>query len=84
MGMEKSPRSIELEIYGQVCPSCLLLALKAVNTNAPALRRGEAEVVILTDDRQATTTIPDATTRMGFQSEVVRNHAGYRIRIYAA
>ena len=82
--MDKSVNTIELEIYGQVCPSCLLLALKEVNAKAPALRCGEAEVVILTDDRQATSTIPDATTRMGFQTEVVRNHAGYRIRIFAA
>lgn len=73
---------IELDIRGQICPSCLLQTLKAVNENSAAIRTGRAEVVVSTDDRQAVSTIPDATAKMGYQSTVERTGDGYRIRVY--
>lgn len=76
-------RTIQLDIQGQICPSCLLLTLKALNENGPALRDGAAQVVVVTDDRQATSTIPDAATKMGYRSEVSRVGGGYRILIHA-
>ena len=79
-----APNIIELNIFGQVCPSCLLITLKTVNTHSAALREKAVEVVILTDDRQATSTIPEAVSRMGYQCAVDSTERGYRIRIFAA
>lgn len=72
-----------MDIRGQICPSCLLLTLRQLNDNGAALRAGEAEVVVTTDDRQATATIPATADRMGFRTEVSRLDEGYRIRIFA-
>jgi len=73
--------SIHLDISGQICPSCLLLTLKELNQHAAAVRAGQTEIVVTTDDRQATTTIPDAVSKMGYSAEVSRVDAGYRIRV---
>lgn len=76
-------QTIDIDIRGQICPSCLLLGLKTINQNAAALRAGTIEIVILTDDRQATATIPATSERMGFCTEVIRTEAAdYRIRIF--
>jgi TusA-related sulfurtransferase len=77
-------QTIALDIRGQICPSCLLLTLKEVNQHAAAIRTGSAEIVVTTDDRQATATIPSTIDRMGFGTEVVRVDGVYRIRIFAA
>lgn len=76
-------QSIDLDIRGQICPSCLLLTLRELNRNAAAIRTGDTEVVVTTDDRQATATIPATVERMGFAAEVARidDGAGYRIRV---
>lgn len=74
--------TIELDIRGQICPSCLLLTLKEVNRHATDIRCGGTEVVVTTDDRQATATIPATAERMGFSTEVKRLDGGYRIRIF--
>lgn len=77
---------INLDIRGQICPSCLLLTLKELNQQAAAIRSGGTEIVVTTDDRQATASIPSTADRMGFKSEVSRpDDAGfYRIRIFGA
>ena len=75
---------IDLDIRGQICPSCLLLTLKAVNRHAAAIRGGGTEIIVTTDDRQATATIPSTADRMGFRTEVSRLDGGYRIRIFCA
>ncbi|MEW6647037.1 MAG: sulfurtransferase TusA family protein [Pseudomonadota bacterium] len=80
--MEKV-NSIHLDISGQICPSCLLLTLKELNQHAAAVRDGTTEIVVTTDDRQATATIPDAVSKMGYAAEVSRVDAGYRIRVCA-
>jgi len=74
--------TIDLDIRGQICPSCLLLTLKEVNRHAAAIRGGGTEIVVTTDDRQATATIPSTADRMGFSTEVSRLDGGYRIRIF--
>ncbi len=81
--MKRQTHTIQLDICGQICPSCLLLALRTLNQNREAILRGEAEVLVLTDDRQATSTIPDATAKMGYATEVTRTGDGYRMRIFA-
>lgn len=75
--------SIHLDISGQICPSCLLLTLKELNQHAAAVRAGQTEIVVTTDDRQATATIPDAVGKMGYTAEVTRVDAGYCIRVCA-
>jgi TusA-related sulfurtransferase len=74
--------TIDIDIRGHICPSCLLLTLRALNQNGEALRAGTTEIAVVTDDRQATTTIPAMTDRMGFCTEVARIDNGYRIRIF--
>jgi TusA-related sulfurtransferase len=75
-------QTINLDIRGQICPSCLLMTLKELNQNAAAIRAGQQEVVVVTDDRQATSTIPATAERMGFHVDVARIEDGYRIRIF--
>ena len=74
-------QTINLDIRGQLCPSCLLLALKELNQHGAAIRAGSVEIVVTTDDRQATASIPATAERMGFRTEVVRLDGSYRIRI---
>lgn len=74
-------QTIEIDIRGQLCPSCLLLTLRELNRCAAAVRDGSAEIVVTTDDRQATATIPATVDRMGFQTDVRRQDDSYRIRI---
>ena len=73
---------IQLDIRGQICPSCLLLTLQEVNGHGEAIRRGQTEIVVVTDDRQAISTIPGAVDNMGYQADVSREDGAYRIRIY--
>jgi len=75
-------QTIDIDIRGQICPSCLLLTLKELNSNGDAIRAGRAEIVVVTDDRQATATIPATADRMGFRTEVTRLDDLYRIRIF--
>jgi hypothetical protein len=74
-------KRIDIDICGQICPSCLLITLKQLNLHGPSIRAGDTEVVV-TDDRQATATIPSAAERMGFRTEVTRLDAHYRIRVF--
>ncbi len=76
-------QTIDIDIRGQICPSCLLLTLKELNSNGAAIRAGNAEIVVVTDDRQATATIPATADRMGFRTEVTRLDDLYRIRIFS-
>jgi TusA-related sulfurtransferase len=75
-------QTINIDIRGQICPSCLLLTLKALNQNGAAIRSGNTEIIVVTDDRQATATIPATADRMGFRAAVQRLEDGsYQIRI---
>ena len=76
------PTCIQLDIQGQVCPSCLLLTLKALNQHGSAVRACQTEIIVMTNDRQATTTIPEAVDKMGYKAEVTKLEDGYRIRIH--
>lgn len=76
------PQTITHDIRGQICPSCLLQTLKALNQHGAEIRGGSTELAVLTDDRQATSTIPAMANRMGFQAEVGRTADGYHIRVF--
>ena len=78
------PNTIDIDIRGQICPSCLLITLKELNQHGEAIRAGDTEVLVVTDDRQATATIPATADRMGFRTEVVRQDDLYRIRVYGS
>lgn len=76
------PHTIDIDIRGQICPSCLLIALKELNSHAMAIRAHESELAMVTDDCQATVTIPAAALRMGLGAEVQDLDDSYRIRIF--
>ena len=78
--MEKN--TITMDIRGRIWPSCLLLTLKQVNENIELLKRCEAEIRVISDDRHATATIPDAVENMGLSTRVERTEEGFEIRIY--
>ena len=66
---------------GQVCPATLLKALQELNRLRDCLRSGTTVLVILTDHRDATVTIPDAASSMGYGVEVKKVGPHYRIAI---
>lgn len=73
--------SLTIDMRGQICPSTLLTALRALNTHRARLRRGELELLILTDARDATGTIPEAAGNMGYRVRVEDGDRHYAIRI---
>ncbi len=81
---KQESKRIEYDIRGQMCPSCLLRALKEVNEVTPELKRGEVQLHILTNHRQSTATIPDAVKNMGYEVEVIKEGGDYRIVISCA
>ncbi len=74
-------KTIELDIRGQVCPSCLLMVLREVNQHYHELETGELSIVVLTDNRHATGTVPEAVNSMGISADVVKDNSHYRITI---
>lgn len=76
-----SSETFEFDIRGQVCPSCLLLSLREVNRHHDALHAGTLELVVLTDSRYATGTVPGAVQNMGLAAKVDKEDGYYRIVI---
>jgi len=74
-------KTLEMDIRGQVCPSSLLLVLRSVNQNYEHISDGEMMMVVLTDNRDATDTIPEAVQNMGIDAEVVKDDSFYRITL---
>jgi len=72
---------IELDIRGQICPSCLLLTLREVNKHHADLAAGHSRLVVLIDSRDATTTIPEAVKTMGLMATVEKQAGAYRVVI---
>ncbi len=70
-----------LDIRGQICPSTLLTTLRQVNINKAELQGGRLCLVILTDHRDATATIPDMVKNMGYMVLVSNESGYYRIEI---
>lgn len=73
--------TIELDIRGQVCPSCLLLTLREVNNHHAALSEGRLCLTVLTDSRDATGTIPAAVKNMGLAAQLDKVEDYYRVTI---
>lgn len=79
---ENTPRIIEFDICGQICPSTLLVALREINKNIGELNSGSVRLLIKTDNRDATNTIPGAAANMGFQVDVSKSGAIYNLLIF--
>lgn len=79
---ERSEQAIiEHDMRGQICPSCLIMALREINTRQDEIRSMSRELHILTDNRQSTSTIPQAAINMGYQVEVIKEQSWYRLKI---
>jgi hypothetical protein len=72
---------IEIDMRGRICPSCLLMTLKEVNEKATELRAGTIKLRVLASDRQATATIPEAVSNMGYGVEVKKRQGHYEVII---
>lgn len=78
---EQTPKTIIYDIRGQICPSSLLFTLREVNSQRAALKEGSIQILIKTDNRNATTTIPDAVDSMGYDYVVEKKEGYYDILI---
>jgi TusA-related sulfurtransferase len=74
-------KTVNMDIRGQICPSSLLLVLREVNRQHRQLLKGDLCMVILTDNRDATGTIPDALRNMGISTIVEKMAGHYRLTI---
>lgn len=79
MDNERLARKLVLDIRGQICPACLLVTLQEIYKNRESLNSGEARMIIQTDHRDATRTIPGAVSAMGYQVSVSRVRNYYEI-----
>lgn len=81
MSPASSQEAIQLNILGQVCPACLLVVLKEINTHQENLRNGKARLVVKTDHRDTTRTVPESARKMGYAVEVNKVKTYYEISI---
>ena len=70
-----------LDIRGQICPACLLVTLKEIYSRKELLRSREAMLLVRTDHRDATRTIPEAAFAMGYHVNVSKVKNYYEIRL---
>jgi hypothetical protein len=63
---------IDIDMRGQVCPACLLVAMDTMNKHRPALQGGKVRLCIKTDNREAITTIPTTAQNMGYATRVTK------------
>lgn len=80
--IDQEPENIIVhDIRGQICPSCLLFTLREVNEQRDALKSGKSRIIIKTDNRDATSTIPEAVASMGYDFSVEKKEGFYEIII---
>lgn len=73
--------SLEFDIRGQLCPSTLLVALREMNAHVERLNRGTLKLCFLIDNREATVTIPESASNMGYAVSVDKRDGYYRIEV---
>ncbi len=73
--------TIEFDIRGQLCPATLLVALKEINARAELLRTGQVRLCFLIDNRDATGTIPESASNMGYAVTVKQADGWYRVEV---
>lgn len=81
MTLKEPEEIVELDIRGQVCPACLLVVLKEINHHRQDLRSGRVRLVIKTEHRNATRTVPESASKMGYDVEVEKENSYYRITV---
>ena len=81
MTVGEEQETIDLNILGQVCPACLLVVLKEINAHKEELRNGQARLVIRTDHRDTTRTVPESARKMGYEVEVRKVQTYYEISV---
>jgi TusA-related sulfurtransferase len=74
---------IEFDVRGQLCPATLLVALKEINDRAALIRQGTIKLCFLIDNRDATVTIPESASNMGYAVAVEKQEGWYRIEVSA-
>jgi TusA-related sulfurtransferase len=72
---------VDLNILGQVCPACLLVVLKAINDHRESLRSGKSRLVVRTDHRDSTRTVPESARKMGYDVDIKKIDTFYEISI---
>lgn len=77
-------QTLQLDIRGQVCPSTLLTTLREITRHRDDLKEGRLELIILTDNRNATVTVPQAAHNMGLHVTVDKEGGGFCIHIRAS
>jgi TusA-related sulfurtransferase len=76
-----SEGTMTFDMRGQICPSTLLTALKEVNDHRATLQAGSQSLCFLTDNVEATVTIPESVENMGYQVKVTRRKGYYVIEV---
>ena len=76
-----SMRELVLDIRGQICPACMLVTLKEIYSRKELLRSREAMLLVRTDHRDATRTIPGAASAMGYHVNVSKVKNYYENRL---
>ncbi|MDO8946394.1 MAG: sulfurtransferase TusA family protein [Desulfocapsaceae bacterium] len=77
----ETQKIIDIDMRGQVCPACLLVAMDTLNRHKEALKNGSETLSIKTDNREATTTIPITAKKMGYSVTVTKIDSFYQICI---
>jgi len=72
---------VEFDIRGQVCPSTLLTTLREINKNGDSLKNGSLHLMVMTDARDATATIPPMVKSMGYAVQVQKKDGYYCILV---
>ena len=72
---------IEYDLRGQICPATLLLCLRELNRFKEKLQSGTVCLVVKIDNRDATSTLPDAAKNMGYHVAVDKCDGYYLVRI---
>jgi TusA-related sulfurtransferase len=83
MAISDKQKNITLDMRGQVCPACLLVAMDTLNRQKTVLKSGTKKLSILTDNREATTTIPSTANNMGYEVTVNKIDTYYEILVEA-
>ncbi len=84
MGDQESVKAVNLDLRGQICPATLLKSLKLLNEMKGELSAGVSRLTILTDHRDATVTVPEAASNMGYAVSVSKEDRHYVITVQAA
>ena len=71
---------IAFDLRGQLCPATLLVALKEINAHGDALEQGH-RLCFMIDNRDATITIPEFATNMGYAVSVGKRDGYYYIEV---